>query len=60
VAAAGRPRVSCDRELRLPGGRRRDLHCPGRRGLYWVVPSVLVALIFGLVNVRVLLVEILR
>jgi hypothetical protein len=29
-------------------------------GLYWLVPSVLVALIFGLVNVWVLLVEILR
>jgi len=29
-------------------------------GLYWLVPSVLAALIFGLVNVRVLLVEILR
>jgi hypothetical protein len=29
-------------------------------GLYWLVPSVLSALIFGLVNVWVLLVEILR
>jgi hypothetical protein len=29
-------------------------------GLYWLVPSVLAALIFGLVNVWVLLVEILR
>jgi hypothetical protein len=29
-------------------------------GLYWLVPSVLVALIFGLLNVWVLLVEILR
>jgi hypothetical protein len=29
-------------------------------GLYWLVPSVLVALIFGLVNAWVLLVEILR
>ena len=29
-------------------------------GLYWVLPSVLVALVFGLVNVWVLLVEILR
>jgi hypothetical protein len=29
-------------------------------GLYWLVPSVLTALIFGLVNVWVLLVEILR
>lgn len=29
-------------------------------GLYWLVPSVLAALIFGLINVWVLLVEILR
>jgi len=29
-------------------------------GLYWLVPSVLAAIIFGLVNVWVLLVEILR
>jgi modulator of FtsH protease len=29
-------------------------------GLYWLVPSVLVALVFGLLNVWVLLVEILR
>ena len=29
-------------------------------GLYWLVPSVLAALLFGLVNVWVLLVEILR
>jgi hypothetical protein len=29
-------------------------------GLYWVVPSVLSAIVFGLVNVWVLLVEILR
>ncbi len=29
-------------------------------GLYWLVPSVLTALIFGLINVWVLLVEILR
>jgi hypothetical protein len=29
-------------------------------GLYWLVPSVLTALVFGLVNVWVLLVEILR
>lgn len=29
-------------------------------GLYWVVPSVLAAIVFGLVNVWVLLVEILR
>lgn len=29
-------------------------------GLYWLVPSVLAALVFGLVNVWVLLVEILR
>jgi hypothetical protein len=29
-------------------------------GLYWLVPSVLAALIFGLINVWILLVEILR
>jgi len=29
-------------------------------GLYWLVPSVLAALVFGLVNTWVLLVEILR
>jgi hypothetical protein len=29
-------------------------------GLYWLVPSVLAAIIFGLVNAWVLLVEILR
>ena len=29
-------------------------------GLYWLVPSVLIALVFGLVNAWVLLVEILR
>jgi hypothetical protein len=29
-------------------------------GLYWLVPSVLTALVFGLINVWVLLVEILR
>jgi hypothetical protein len=29
-------------------------------GLYWLIPSVLTALIFGLVNTWVLLVEILR
>jgi hypothetical protein len=29
-------------------------------GLYWLVPSVLAALVFGLINVWVLLVEILR
>jgi hypothetical protein len=29
-------------------------------GLYWLVPSVLAAIIFGLINVWVLLVEILR
>jgi hypothetical protein len=31
-----------------------------RRGGYWLVPSVLSAVIFGLINVWVLLVEILR
>jgi hypothetical protein len=29
-------------------------------GLYWLIPSVLAAIIFGLVNTWVLLVEILR
>jgi hypothetical protein len=29
-------------------------------GLYWLVPSVLAAIVFGLINVWVLLAEILR
>jgi hypothetical protein len=29
-------------------------------GLYWLVPGVLAAIVFGLINVWVLLVEILR
>jgi hypothetical protein len=32
----------------------------GRGGLYWLVPSMLAAIAFGLVNIWVLLVEILR
>jgi hypothetical protein len=36
---------------------------PRRRaggGLYWVVPAVLAAIVFGLINAWVLLIEILR
>jgi len=50
------PLVSCGC-LAVAGG---TLLAKGGGGLYWLVPAVLAAIIFGLVNTWVLLVEILR
>jgi hypothetical protein len=57
---AGRPVISGHRELRVHD--RGRYHAAGQAGggLYWLVPSVLAAVVFGLLNVWVLLVEILR
>jgi len=60
VAPDDRPGIPGGGELRCLALAGATLIAAAGGGLYWLVPSVLAALIFGLINVWVLLVEILR